>query len=849
MSKLPATLILVCNTGLATAQVGIGHDPSWLPDPIGPAVAVRMADMNGDGFADLVRLRGNGVELLLQNPQTGRFLRGAVQAFNATAGATLRDLAIGRLDASGDLRPDVAVLWSNGEIDVLANGGGSLARVLPRPLQALVSGAGHQILVGDVSGDGLDDVAALLDAVRPQVFLAQAGGAFVDVTATNVPAAASYARPRGVLADVDGDLDLDLVLCSTNALPPLLLGNLGAGAFQVQNGAFGLTSMPANRVLAIDLGGTALPEIVFGMAGTIVRPPIVLANNAGTFVATGAQALQLAGVLDLVAGDVDGDGWRDVVVLETTGRLGYALRRPGAVLLGQPVGVTANTEPFPLLPGHVGRTCVAAGDLEGDLDLDVAAGGDCPEALLLHGPGTTFVDTERPSFPTARRRANYAPAIVDRDGNGDLDLVGLYENGEVLALDNDGSGWFQDSSAAAALPVLANTTAWRALVPLSLAGPGRRDLVAFGDFGGPAGQIATLVNNGAAWGNQTATRFGGAITGVIAALAVYPQSHVADGLVLGTFAGQLEFHQNVGGVLVHQPTAFANGLGLFTLSSLLVDDFTGDNRPDVIALQTSGPLRLFVGTAAGFVASPLAFPVAAAGDRAAVGDLDRDGDPDLLLRTTGQPGVTALRCGAGVFTAPAGGFLGPVGFVVADAAVMQVDGEPRIVLARSDGLDVELPWNGAGFGPARVLPYRGTIVTTGLRIADVDRDGDGDLLVLRDQLDPAVMNNETVHLGQLGLCASGRAADVRLVGPQPGALAFIMLGAAQNTPTPYGLLRLSQPTIVSLFLGTASATRETVWRLAVPGGFPYARLPMQAAWFTLAGNLSFSGLEFFEIAP
>ena len=80
VSKLPAILTLVCNAGLATAQVGFDHDPSWLPDPIGPTVAMRMADMNGDGFADLVRLRGNGVELLLQNPQTGRFLRGAVQA-------------------------------------------------------------------------------------------------------------------------------------------------------------------------------------------------------------------------------------------------------------------------------------------------------------------------------------------------------------------------------------------------------------------------------------------------------------------------------------------------------------------------------------------------------------------------------------------------------------------------------------------------------------------------------------------------------------------------------------------------------------------------------------------------
>ncbi|MDO8349320.1 MAG: hypothetical protein Q7T30_03715, partial [Planctomycetota bacterium] len=124
MSKLPTILTHALTAGLATAQAGIDHDQSWLPDPFGPPVAVRIADMNGDGFADLVRLRANAVELLLQNPQTGRFLRGTVQGFTVTVGATLRDLAIGRLDASGDLLPDVALVWSTGEVDVLANGGG-----------------------------------------------------------------------------------------------------------------------------------------------------------------------------------------------------------------------------------------------------------------------------------------------------------------------------------------------------------------------------------------------------------------------------------------------------------------------------------------------------------------------------------------------------------------------------------------------------------------------------------------------------------------------------------------------------------------------------------------------------
>ena len=849
---MPARAAVLCAlAGLLPGQAGFAHDVGWSPAPIGPLLQNEFVDLNGDTFLDIVRLRERAVEVLLQDPVTGRYERTTNLVFTAVT-ATLRSFAVGRLDASGDSVPDIAVLWSTGEVDILlSDGSGGLSRLVPRPVPALPIASGALILAADTTGDLIDDLIVFLDGVPPQYLQGVAGGTFLDITATHMPAI-GYPRPKATLADIDGDTDLDMVYVSTNNLPARLFENSG-GVFTDVANAFGPGGLSASAVLAIDLTGSPLPELVFGRPGTAANAPIVRLNNAGTFPTVGAvQSLRLGGVLAMAAADIDGDGFDDITVLEADGSLGFALRGNNGILIGQPIATTGNSEPIPLLSAHSGRACFSIGDLEADGDDDIAVGGDCQDSLLLHAPNHDFLDVDRLAFPTAERAATYVGAVVDRQGDGDLDFVGLCPTGEWAAFDNDGSGFYSALNAvSAALPALSNTVTWGAMAPMSLASGGRRDLLCVGFHPINGREIALLVNGGAFWLDETPLRFGGAVTGNILTVGVYPRGGGlgADDLVLGTVLGELEFHENIGGSLVHQPGAFPSNLQLWTLSQLVIADFTGDGAADVLALSSGAPPQLFLRSGGAFVHSGTAIPAGISGSAGIAAHLDGDTDNDVLLRTPGVPGVTALRWHNGSFTNVNLGALGAVNFVVEDMAVVSVDGEPRVVLARNGGNEVVMSWNGTTYVGPTTLSYRGTAATTGLLTADVDRDGDQDLLTLRQNRDPLVLANTTTHLQQLGPVQSGRAGETLLRGPAPGSLVFISFGLPLNTVTPWGLLRLDPTTMGTIFLGVAPASRESVWTLPLNPGLPHIRFPIQAAWITPTNNILLSGLELLVIAP
>lgn len=129
---------------------------------------------------------------------------------------------------------------------------------------------------------------------------------------------------------------------------------------------------------------------------------------------------------DLVLADVDADGDADVFV---AGLWGNALYRNDGhgVFERQTAGLPS------------GSASVAAGDVDGDDDLDLILGGFSPGGdFLLRNDGSGSFTTS--ALPPA---ANYAEsaALLDVDGDGDLDaMLGDFDG--VSLLRNDGGGGF-----------------------------------------------------------------------------------------------------------------------------------------------------------------------------------------------------------------------------------------------------------------------------------------------------------------------------------------------------------------------------------------------------------------------
>lgn len=840
----PACLaLLLLAPAPAQGPDGLVIERGRLNTGLEPALTVRLVDLDRNGLTDLVRLREQGIDLLRQAPG-GTFARFALGPFGLPVGVTNRDIEFGRLDPSGDLFPDAVVLASDGSVELLVNNGnGGLARVQPSPIAPQPRAAGNQVLVGDLDRDGRDDVVVLLDSLPPAVFLARGAG-FMDVTATNVPATLAVPRSRGVLVDVDGDGDLDLVLASSGGMQPVLLANNGAGVFSLRPNAMPAVPVSAARILAADVVGSPLPDLVLGGAGNVTRPVAVFANNGGVFAAAPSLGFAAAGVRDLALADADHDGIPDLVVLQND---------DGEVVFGPGGGGGFRPAVRLLPPGS--RTALAAADLEGDGDLDlVLAGAGFEDQILLRGPSGWF-DTEATGFPILGLRAPLPGVLVDFDGNLDPDWLGYLQDGTPLAFRNDGTARF--TAAPGVLPALGNATSWRSVQAMSLAGPGRRDLIVLGSANASVPQpVRVLVHNGAGYVDGTALRWLGAAQPVAAVAPLrsgISTASVLDDVVVATFGGELLLMRNQGGTLV-PASGFPGALGLFNLSRLLVADLDGDGRQDLVALQGNAPPRVLLarpGPAFVEHVGPT-LNVGQAGD-GAVGDVTGDGVPDLVLLPAGQPGLVVLRGdGGGGFVDISNSVLPPLGpATFTCVAVARMDGAPRILLGRDGGPQWMLTRGQVtgAFGALTPLPFRGSTRAVSLLPADLDLDGDLDLLVHRSDSPPQVLIGDGLHLSQRGPGQIGRSLTIRMVSPAAGAFGALLFGApVPAAPSPYGMVRLALPatTVWTGIFGPGQ--REHVMSLALPPALLPGRLPLQAGFLDLGSfDVRLSNLELFDV--
>ena len=648
--------------------VGDGTFATHTEYPTGAlCLAVAIGDVNGDSKPDLVTA----------NYFTGT-LTGNVSVLLGTGDGTFgpsTDLATGNLptsiaigDLNGDGYPDIVTANSvDSTVTVLAGDGhgnfGSRSDYF--------TGFGpHSVAIRDVSGDGRPDlVTANYDASTVSVLLANSSGSFYPRTDYGVGT-----NPRSVaIADLDGDGWPDLVTANAGTDSVTILAGSGFGGFGVRSDF--ATGINPYSVVIRELNGDGGPDIVTASynSGAV---SVLLRNTDGSYRAPthfGVGAYPQA----VAIGDLDGDGKPDLV----TGN--YPLEgSPVSVLLGNGDGSFGGR---PLDFGvTVEPTCVAVGDLNHDgrpdLVIPNAAGAGPRFAGVMLGAGGGTFDPQH-DFDTAGFSFSIALGDLNRDGNLDL-VTENYQLKNVSVLLGDGAGNFGPH---AEYDVGQDFT-YMAVGDLNH--DGNPDLVT-ADYA--VDSVSVLLGDGLGhFGPPTEFATGGQGT---VSVAIGDLNHDGDPDLV-TWNSYANGGSNISVLLGDGHGAFGPHKEYAGGGNLAIGDLNGDGNPDVVTAGYYGGdkyLALLFGNGDGTFGEPTYLSTSPA-EVVAIGDLNGDGNPDLVTTSRAINAVSVLlgngngafapHIDYGVSPAPRAN---PYFVAIGD---LNGDGRPDLVIANSgDGID------------------------------------------------------------------------------------------------------------------------------------------------------------------
>jgi hypothetical protein len=273
---------------------------------------------------------------------------------------------------------------------------------------------------------------------------------FTDVTTTHLPMDPDAHTLDVALGDVDGDGDLDAILALEN-LPNRLYLNDGSGKFTWKKGVFAERSHDTEHVRLADFDQDGNLDVIF-VAEDDQQHEYYLGDGKGGFAEVSERLPAKSEANGLDIGDVNGDGFIDVIVGNTGGE------NMNFVWLNDPKkpGYFMDQSNAALPDVHTETQSIKLADLNGDGIMDLITGNEVPPNRLFINDGKGQF-TERPAqlellVPLHTREV----LVFDANGDGHPDMLfaNLTSNaGEqekdpsARLLINDGKGNFKDETA------------------------------------------------------------------------------------------------------------------------------------------------------------------------------------------------------------------------------------------------------------------------------------------------------------------------------------------------------------------------------------------------------------------
>ena len=650
--------------------------PAWSG---GVPTGLDVSDIDGDGDPDII-ISTTGQNLAYVNDGTGSFADETSTRLPTESEST-GEVRLADVDRDNDLDfviADPARLYLN-------DGAGVFTNATAGRMPAQVSGV-TSMAVADVDGDTAPDLVFGYYLDQTRLWLNDGTGTFADATAGRVPAEFDWTTSIA-LGDVDGDNDLDMVLGNRVVIffgseQNRLFLNDGAGNFTDATGQLPTSTVSTVAVLLRDIDGDSDLDLLMGSYSSVAPPiqnELYLNDGTGNFTDVTSQRLPVEAdaTVALAIGDVDGDNDADIVLGNTHANAtfnGAPASGQNRLYLNDGMATFTNRNPERLPGVQSLTTALAAGDVDGDRDIDLAVGNEFSgqNRLQLNDGTGTFIDATPSRMPVAQDNTK-ALALKDVDGDDDLDLAVANDNRQNKLYLNDGSGNFTDQTAAL-LPADLDPT--RALLLVDVDGDLDRDLV-LGNFGAPD---RLYLNDGT-----------GAFTDVTAQQMPPDFRQTEDlawgdvdgdtdrDLVLGDWTGT-RLYLNDGSGSFTDVTAQQMPAG-FAVRTLAIGDVDGDADLDLVVGPFTGQNRLFLNDGHGTFSDGTSGRIPPGWPSIAIrlGDMDEDGDLDIVEGNTSASGFQnrlLLNDGTGTFVAA--GRLPPDQDRTEALALLDVDGDSDI---------------------------------------------------------------------------------------------------------------------------------------------------------------------------
>lgn len=671
---------------LATGSFASRVDFPCGTNPHTPAIA----DLDGDGKPELmvVNYSDNTLSVFRNKSTAGSITLASFDTkIDFPAGNAPRNIAIGDLDNDG--KPDVAIANSLGgnNVTILRNtsvSGGLTANSFANPVAFAAAGTPWSVAIGDLNGDGKSDLAVANGALGAGVTILQNIGTAGSLS-TN-----SFSSP-GVniatgnntfsvgIADLDGDGKLDIAAANTADNTVSILRNIGT------------------------TGGTL----------------------SATSFASKADFNTGSSPYTLAVGDLTGDGKPDLAVANNFSSGSISLFKNTSV--SGSINAGSFTRVDFILSGNT-PIFLRIGDIDGDGKEDLVSSNQSLNISIL-----------RNSIPTA------APTISTiLPGSGPVGTTVTISGSDFSTVPSKNTVYFGATKASV---VSCSSTQLAVTVP-----------------GGATYQPITVTSNGlTTYSAQpfvvstptaaiTASSFS---TNVDFTTGSYPVAFAIEDLdgdgksdivTSNNISNNISIFRSITSIGSISTNSFATKIDLLSGTGpigVAVGDLDGDGKPDIVATNyTSNTFSAFINTSTPGAISFLAkldFAASVNPYAVAIGDLDADGKPDVVVTNYGNGSGTNISVFKNTSQLGAVQFATNVDFLSVSAPNslvirdMNADGKPELIVG-SPTNNFSVFNNTSTTGSINSSTFAAKVdFTTGpvnaIAVGDADGDGKPDVAV------------------------------------------------------------------------------------------------------------------------